>query len=229
MSTALPTGMSTARERILARLRQSRAVQPLHANPSRESEADWLARQAPLGDLAERFSAEQRATGGEVRRVAGWAALPDVAVPWLAEAGVRSIITGREPRLEPLRERLAADGRFTLRRYERAMEEQRAELFGTDCGITTCRGAIAETGSLVLVPTPAEPRLLSLAPEVHLAVVERAGLVGRLSDFIAGGAYQRELPSNLVLISGASRTADIELVLAVGVHGPRRLLVALVE
>jgi L-lactate dehydrogenase complex protein LldG len=220
---------SPARERILTRLRQSRAVVPLHVNPSRESERDWLARQPPLGDLAERFCAEQLASGGEVRRVAGWAALPDVVAPWLAEAGVGSVITGSEPRLEPLRERLAAAGRFTLRRYERPMEAQRAELFATDCGITTCRGAIAETGSLIVVPTPDEPRLLSLAPAVHLAVVERARIVATLADFIASGAYQAELPSNLVLVSGASRTADIELVLAMGVHGPKRLLVALVE
>jgi len=221
--------MSTPRERILARLRQSRAVQPLHANPSTESERDWLARQPPLGGLAERFIAEQQASGSDVRRVAGWAALPEVIVPWLAEAGTRSVITGGEPRLEPLREALAGDGRFTLRRYDQPAETQRAELFSTDCGITTSRGAIAETGSIILVPTPAEPRLLSLAPEVHLAIVERAGLVPRLADFIESGAYQAEVPTNLVLVSGASRTADIELVLAMGVHGPKRLLVALVE
>jgi len=221
--------MLSAKERILTRLRQSRAVQPLHVNPSRESEADWLARQPALGDLAGRFVAEQQATGGEVRHVAGWAALPDVVLPWLAEAHVASVVMGSEPRLEPLYGRLAADGRFELRRYERPVEQQRDEVFSSDCGITTCRGAIAETGSLILVPGPQEPRLLSLAPEVHLAVVESARLVPRLSDFIAAGSYQAELPSNLVLVSGASRTADIELVLAMGVHGPKRLLVALVD
>jgi L-lactate dehydrogenase complex protein LldG len=221
--------MSTAKERILARLRQSRAAQPLHHGPTPQSMDEWLARQPSPGDLAARFCAEQQATGGEVRRVPGWAALPKAAVAWLAEAGVRSVITGREPRLEPLRGALEADGRFELRRYEQPAERQRAELFGTDCGITTCRGAVAETGSLILVPTPEEPRLLSLAPEVHLAVVERAALVARLEDFIAGGSYQAERPSNLVLVSGASRTADIELVLAVGVHGPKRLMVIMVE
>lgn len=221
--------MSSAKERILARLRQSQAVQLLHTNPGPGDDRDWLARQPPLGDMAERFIAEQQATGGEVRRVAGWSTLPGVVVPWLAELGVRSVLTGAEPRLEPLREVLAADPRFALGRYERPMEEQRAELFATDCGITTCRGAIAETGSLILVPSPQEPRLLSLAPEVHLAVVERDTLVPRLADFIAGGTYQAEVPSNLVLVSGASRTADIELVLAMGVHGPKRLAVALVD
>jgi L-lactate dehydrogenase complex protein LldG len=228
----MPPAMSmptTPRERILTRLRQSRAVVPLRPAPPTESDADWLARQPPIADLAARFVAEQQSTGGEVRRVASWAALPEVVVPWLAEAGVRSIITGREPRLEPLRERVAAHGGLTLRRYERPLEEQRAELFATDCGITTSRGAIAETGSIVLVPTPAEPRLLSLAPEVHLAIVERTALHPTLAAFIQAGSYQAELPANLVLVSGASRTADIELVLAMGVHGPKRLLVALID
>ena len=221
--------MPSARERILTRLRQARAVQPLHVNPSREDAAQWLARQPPLGELAGRFAAEQRATGGEVRRVAGWPALPDVVLPWLAEAHVVSVVAGREPRLEPLCARLAADGRFALRRYDRPVEQQRADLFSSDCGVTTCRAAIAETGSLVIVPTPEEPRLLSLAPEVHLAVVEAARLVPTLADFIAAGSYQQDVPSNLVFVSGASRTADIELVLAMGVHGPKRLLVALVD
>jgi L-lactate dehydrogenase complex protein LldG len=219
---------STARERILARLRAARGVRPLHVNPSRESEAEWLARQPPLGDLAERFVREQQATGGDVRRVADWDALARLVPTWLAETGVVSVITGTEPRLEPLRAALAAHGRFELRRYDRPAEQQRAELFTADCGITTSRGGIAETGSIVLVPTPQEPRLLSLAPEAHLAIVERARLQATLAEFIAGGSYQAELPSNLVLVSGASRTADIELVLAVGVHGPKRLLVALV-
>lgn len=221
--------MTQARERILARLRQARAVRPTHGNQATETAAQWQARQPPLGDLPERFTAEQLATGGEVRRVVGWDALPDVVAPWLAEAGVRSIVLGTEPRLAALHDRLAGDGRFQVTRYERPVEEQRADLFAADCGITTSRGAVAETGSIVLVPTPAEPRLLSLAPETHLAVVERGALHATLADFIATGAYQAEVPSNLVLVSGASRTADIELVLAMGVHGPKRLLVALVD
>lgn len=221
--------MSSARARILTRLRQAHAVRPLHENPAAERPEDWQARQPPIADLAERFTREQQATGGEVRRVLGWDGLPDVVVPWLAEAGVRSVLTGTEPRLAALVEALAADGRFALRRYARPMEDQRADLFHSDCGITTSRGAIAETGSVIVVPTPAEPRLLSLAPEVHLAIVERKALHPTLAAFIATGAYQAEVPSNLVLISSASRTADIELVLAMGVHGPKRLLVALVE
>ncbi|NIP74189.1 MAG: lactate utilization protein [Gammaproteobacteria bacterium] len=221
--------MAESRERILNRLRQARAVRPPHAAPDSEPEAAWLARQPPVGDLAERFRTEQESVAGEVRRVASWEALPDVVVPWLAERGVQSVLVGHEPRLERLCAALDADGRFALHRYDRTLEESRETVFGVDCGITTSRGGIAETGSVIIVPTPEEPRLLSLAPEVHLAVVERERLHPRLADFIAGGAYQTEVPTNLVLVSGASRTADIELTLAMGVHGPKLFLVALVD
>jgi L-lactate dehydrogenase complex protein LldG len=220
--------MTDARDRILARLRQARALSAAHPAPEGEDDAGWLARQPPIADPAARFIAEQQAVGGEVRPVVSWEALPEVVVPWLAEHGVRSVITGAEPRLEHLRTRLADNGSFALHRYERPLEQQREELFSVDCGITTTRGAIADTGSVILVPTAEEPRLLSLAVTVHLAVVERSALHPTLAAFIASGAYQRELPANLVLVSGASRTADIELILAMGVHGPRVFLVALI-
>lgn len=97
-----------------------------------------------------------------------------------------------------------------------------------DCGITTSHAAIADTGSVILIPSPAEPRLLSLAVPVHLVLVETGRLFPTLLDFIDGGEYQADPPTNLVLVSGASRTADIELTLAIGVHGPCELLVALI-
>ena len=165
--------------------------------------------------------------GSQVRRFPAWEALPAQVPAWLRELDVQSVITGRVPRLEPLRQALGHAG-FTLRTYDRPLEQQKADLFGTDCGITTSVGGVAETGSIVLTPTPEEPRLLSLSVPVHLAIVERQALHGTLLDFIASGVYQREVPANLVLVSGASRTADIELTLAMGVHGPKLLLVALI-
>ena len=181
----------------------------------------------PLGDLAARFLKEQQEVGSRVLQVPTWEALPQAVAPWFAELGIASAMTGAVPRLEPLRRHLAGMG-IAVRTYVRPQAEQREELFGTDCGITTSLAAIAETGSIVLLPTPQEPRLLSLAMPVHLVLVERAALLPRLRDFILSGRYQREVPSNLVLVSGASRTADIEMTLAMGVHGPKTLLVALI-
>jgi len=217
---------AAARERILTRLRQGMAAVP--ARPEvLELDEDWLRRQPPLGDPAERFLREQQSVGSQVLRVPTWEALPAAVAPWFREHGIASAITGRVERLTPLRRHLAELG-VTVRTYDKPLEQQRGEVFGTDCGITTSAGGIAETGSIILVPGPEEPRLLSLAVPIHLALVERARLHATLGDFIRSGAYQRAVPTNLVLVSGASRTADIELTLAVGVHGPRLLLVALI-
>ncbi len=224
--------MTASRDAILGRLRAASGTPFARADPRAQDPAAahdaWQARQPPLGDLGERFAAAQRAVGSQVLRVPGWEALPAAVTPWLAGAGIRSAITGREPRLEPLRRHLAALG-VQVARYERPVEEQRDELFATELGITTSAGGIAETGSIVLIPSPAEPRLLSLAVPVHLAIVETAALVPTLADFIRSGAFQRRVPGNLVLVSGASRTSDIELVLVIGVHGPKVLLVALID
>jgi L-lactate dehydrogenase complex protein LldG len=219
--------MPSARDNILARLRHAARTPFAHPNPNTGSEADWLRGQPPMGDLVGRFVREQQSVGSLVRRFPTWKDLSRQVPAWLRELEVRSVITGREPRLEPLRQNLGTAG-FTMRIYERPIEQQKPDLFHTDCGITTSVGGIAETGSIVLIPTLEEPRLLSLAVPVHLAIVEAARLHATLLDFIQTGEYQRTMPSNLVLVSSASRTADIELTLAMGVHGPKLLLVALI-
>lgn len=224
--TAMAEG--SARQRILERLRAGSAVRPRMRNSIIEREAEWLQRQPPITNLAERFKAEQATLMGEVREVAGYETLPETVAAWLAEKGVRSVMLGTAPALEPMRARLANDERFGVHVFDRPLEQQKSEVFGVDCGITTARGAIAETGSVIVVPDAAEPRLLSLAPTVHLAVVPREGLHPTLNAYIRTGIYQAELPTNHVLISGPSRTADIELTLTLGVHGPRQFLVALV-
>jgi L-lactate dehydrogenase complex protein LldG len=219
--------MSTPRDHILDRLRRGARTDVTHPNPVTKREAEWSARQPPIGDFAERFTREQQAVGSQVRHFPTWEALAQQAPAWLRGLDVHSVITGRVPRLDPLRQSLGAAG-FALRTYDRPAEQQQTELFNTDCGITTSVGGIAETGSIILIPSPAEPRLLSLAVPVHLAIVARGALWGTLLDFIRGGVYQQTVPTNLVLVSCASRTADIELTLAMGVHGPKVLLVALV-
>jgi L-lactate dehydrogenase complex protein LldG len=222
---------SSARDRILGRLRAAREVPFVHtnawANAPLGAHAAWEARQPSLDDLPTRFLEAQRAVGSQVVRVSDWAGLSVAVSPWIGTYGIRSAITGRMPRLDALRAHLTSFG-VEVGRYDRPVEEQRSDLFAADLGITTSAAAIAETGSIVLIPSPEEPRLLSLAVPVHLAVVETSRLFGTLADFIRSGSYQKAVPTNLVLVSSASRTADIELVLAMGVHGPKVLLVALV-
>lgn len=220
--------MSDARSRILERLRQAAHQAPHYLNPLTAREPEWQRRQPPMGDLAARFCEEQQKVGTKVLRVPDWQSLPGAVAPWFGEFRIESAMTGDNPRLEPLRSHLADRLGVQLHRYDRTVEEQKEEIFSVDCGITGSAGGLADTGSVLMVPTAQEPRLLSLAVPVHLVVVETALLFPTLGAYLDTGVYQADPPSNLVLISGASRTADIELTLAVGVHGPKVFLVALV-
>jgi len=110
--------------------------------------------------------------------------------------------------------------------YDRPIETLKRELFEEiDAGFTTTLGGIAETGSLILWPTPEEPRLLSLVPPVHLALLDTRRIYDSFWHVMRSEGWATRMPPNALLISGPSKTADIEQTLAYGVHGPKRLVV----
>jgi L-lactate dehydrogenase complex protein LldG len=86
--------------------------------------------------------------------------------------------------------------------------------------------ALADPGSVVIAASPDEPRANSLLPEIHVTVVPEDRVIQGLEELFAlvGG----ELPSSLAIVSGPSRSADIEQILALGVHGPREEHVVIV-
>ena len=86
--------------------------------------------------------------------------------------------------------------------------------------------ALADPGSVVLAASPEEPRARSLLPEIHLTIVSEDRVLPGLSELFA--RVESALPSSLAIISGPSRSADIEQVLALGVHGPREEHVVIV-
>jgi L-lactate dehydrogenase complex protein LldG len=114
--------------------------------------------------------------------------------------------------------------------YDRPVEAFKQELFGSiDAGFTDTVGGIAETGGLLLLPGPDEPRLLSLVPPIHIALLRASTIQDTLWSAIRCFEWGASPPPNALLISGPSKTADIEQTLAYGVHGPRRLVVLLVD
>ncbi len=106
--------------------------------------------------------------------------------------------------------------------------ELRQALERADVGMTGADYALADTGSLVLLSSAFEPRLISLLPPIHLAVVSRDRLLTNLDELVKVLPDPAALTSALVIITGPSRTADIEQILVRGVHGPREVHVLLV-
>jgi L-lactate dehydrogenase complex protein LldG len=87
-------------------------------------------------------------------------------------------------------------------------------------GITSADYALADTGSLVMISSPQEARIISLLPPAHIAVVPRARILTSLDELFSLVPKPADLTSSMVLITGPSRTADIEQFLVRGVHGP---------
>ena len=111
--------------------------------------------------------------------------------------------------------------------FENAGELCRA-CAAADAGITSADYALADTGSLVMLSSPREARMISLLPPLHLAVVPRSRLLSGLDELFSILPDPEAQTSAMVLITGPSRTADIEQILVRGVHGPREVHVLLV-
>jgi L-lactate dehydrogenase complex protein LldG len=99
-------------------------------------------------------------------------------------------------------------------------EDCRRFLAGMDVGLTVCDFGVAETGSVVVDSTHEDLRLSTMISEVHVAVLKASTLVADSFDLAGDLSAMQEPPAYTAFITGASRTADIERVLALGVHGP---------
>ena len=110
-------------------------------------------------------------------------------------------------------------------------EEGRDAFFAADAGVSGVDYLVAETGSIALRARPDQPRSLSLLPPVHVAVADRRQLLPDLFDLFEERLWAEEqgLPSCLSLITGPSKTGDIELRLVTGVHGPGEVHVVLID
>ena len=154
---------------------------------------------------------------------------PRVVRQALAQRGCTRVAVGASSPLQPGLD-AALDG-LHLRRFDAPLEQWKAELFdAVDAGVTAAEAGIADTGTLILRPGAGEPRTLSLVPPLHVAVLRASRLYAGLPAAMnAVTAAQDDMPTNLLLVTGPSKTADIQQVLAFGAHGPRELVIVLVN
>lgn len=219
--------MSEARNAILGKLRAGRDAHPLTP-----PESDFTVLRNKRWEGAERLERIKRmmeAVHTEFLETteAGWPA--DVQA-FLKAQGTRNLLFG--PATEAgarLTAEWTADGP-ELVPYADRVETFKERLFdGIDAGFTTTLGAIADTGSLIVWPTPEEPRLMSLVPHMHLALLRADALYDTFWQAMTENRWADGMPTNALLISGPSKTADIEQTLAYGVHGPKRLVVVVIR
>jgi len=222
----------SARERILGALR---AAVPAPEPDSRMLEqrinrhhahGPW--RDASPSERADEMARVMTSVRTEVWRCvrAGW---PALLAEKLTQAGVQRLL------LDPattegagLSAALPA-GVQTLS-FSQPLEAWKESLFSdVDAGFTVARSGIAATGTLVLAPDAGTPRTVSLVPPLHVALVYASTLHADLHEAIHAEGWSAGMPTNLVLVSGPSKTSDIQQTLAYGAHGPRALWVVIVD
>jgi len=170
---------------------------------------------ASAAALLDSFAARLRAVDGEVEVVPGVAAARDHIAALCAQAGGEVVATAEGFELAPA----GAVGDADPPRIARA-----------GSGVSVAELGVAETGSVLLAPASRRDRLVAVLPSLHVVVLHAAALCASLDDaaarmrvLLAGGRPY------LTMVTGPSRTADIERVLTVGAHGPRRLRVVVVD
>ena len=156
-----------------------------------------------------------------VHDVAGSEVPPDVIAQIVEHHHVERAVVSREPEAVRVGDALRAAG---VAVHNATIDACAA----ADLGVTGATAAIATTGTLVLRSDTTGSRSASLLPPVHLCVLAASRVVATSTDVLAGlGATH--MPSNLVLITGPSRSGDIELIITVGVHGPHVVEVVLLR
>jgi L-lactate dehydrogenase complex protein LldG len=193
----------------------------------------FVASPAEPYDLIERFRRELSALGGAPHDAHGSDEIIAIVRGLLPEGGPPAVMMWDERHL-PI-PGLAAAFRAAGFRVETQSPdtarsaEHRQMLAAIPIGLTGADAGLAETGSVVLASGPGRGRLASLLPPIHVALLRRSDLVVSLPDLMAQRPELVTSGANFVCITGPSRTADIEHVLARGVHGPGQIHVVLVD
>jgi L-lactate utilization protein LutC len=164
-------------------------------------------------DLVGSFERNALALRAMVHRVDADTITDELLDEVVARHGVRRVVVSRDPEALEAGERLEARGLEVAPVSTAASAE-------ADLGITTAAAALAATGSVLQDSGRSGGRTASLLPPVHLCLVPASRIVSSTDAVLRSLGDGRSLPSNLVLVTGPSRSGDIEQTMALGVHGP---------
>jgi L-lactate utilization protein LutC len=209
---------------IRARLRESEVHDQsyLRSHSTAPPPAELEPRALSTVSLLDQFQERLAAVGGQCRVVTDETQAVMALATIVEKCGARRIAISDAPRVARLAAGLNKD--VTVLSQPTA-----AELFACDLGVTTAQWAIAESGTLVLESDRERHRLVSLVPPVHVAFLEVSRICRTMAE-ILHEMHQTEsgLSRAVTFITGTSRTSDIELTLAIGVHGPAELHVIII-
>lgn len=183
--------------------------------------------------LIARFEEEVKKVHGVVTRVSDREDLSAVLGALIEEKGIRKIVRWDTPTLANLDDALTGAGAevlpISLDQGDISRADQRNALVEADMGLTEVDYAVADIGSLVMRASGPQSRLASVIPPMHVAIVTADRIVASLNELLPLLNTTDGLPSAVSLVTGPSRTADIETIRTVGIHGPIELRVLILD
>ncbi len=183
-------------------------------------------------ELVDRFQSELERVGGTVVRCSTRRELDDRLLGLIASSRAESLVSWSRGELESFElDRAWRSTRCTSWEGGGANEGARfrEEAARAHIGLTSADLAIANTGSLVLRCGATRPRCVSLLPAMHVALIRANQVVARMGEALERLAQNDALASQLLFITGPSRTSDIENDLTIGVHGPAAVVVMILD
>jgi len=214
----------SSRNAILSRIRKLLAGEPERQLPPIPEV--WPIENPPVEKMVERFTAELEAIAGEVQRAATIEQASQKLIALVDELGAERIGRTDHPLCEELTAGLPGE-RFIIGQDD-PDPKQLAEL---PAGLIAADTLLADTGSAMIACATPHHRLMCYLPPVCIVVAKTSQLVEHLPaawEKIAARVADPGLRGEFVFVTGPSRTADIEKILILGVHGPKRLIVLLV-
>jgi L-lactate dehydrogenase complex protein LldG len=207
-----------SRETILKSIRTHLAASVPHNPPESAIPSAGVSASPATTSVVDLFRESLEAVSGHCLVARDEAEVGHAIAQIVSELGARKIAISDAPALSRL---------TGLTDVEIAPDAHR--IFEFDVGITTAQAAIADTGTLVLDSARERHRLASLVPPVHIAIVNASSIFQTLAEALAFIHQNGNISPAVTFITGPSRTADIELTLAIGVHGPQELYVIINE
>lgn len=190
----------------------------------REPELPDIARGALEGDhesVIRRFVEEVEAVSGVVHRVADLDAAARELDILVGTTNVSKLVVTRDELARAVSARVLGQHEVV------DPESDREQIASSQMGLAGARLAIAEHGTLVLAAEDDRSRFAALLPPHHVAILSERRILGTLAEALAK-LGEGPLPADVTFVSGPSRTADIEQILVIGIHGPTRLDILLV-
>jgi len=172
--------------------------------------------------LTNLFAQKLEALGGKCLRVRDPSAVPPAIADLLAQ---KSAIASNSAFLR----RCGVTGLPQVHSGFTDREQLKDACAAADIGITSAEYALAATGTFVMLSSPSEARLISLLPPAHIAIFPRSRILANLDELFTVLPRPADQTSSMVLITGPSRTADIEQILVRGVHGPGEVFAVIVD